>query len=69
MKDRNRALKKAAKTKLEIDRKNARTIRNLANQYIKKARSDYIQDQLVELKDKPKKVLEHTKRHSRSSNF
>ena len=31
-----------------------RTIRNLVNHYIKKARSDYIQDQLVELKDKPK---------------
>ena len=55
MKDRNRALKKAAKTKSEIDKKNARSIRNLTNQYIKTARSDYIQEQLIELKDKPKK--------------
>ena len=55
MKDRNRALKKAAKTKTEIDKTNARTIRNLVNQYIKTARSDYIQEQLIELKDKPKK--------------
>ena len=42
-KDRNRALKKAAKNKTEIDKKNARNIRNLVNQYIKTARSDYIQ--------------------------
>ena len=55
MKDRNRALKKAAKTKIDKDKKNARTVRNLVNQYIKTARSDYIQEQLVELKDKPKK--------------
>ena len=61
MKDRNRALKKAAKTKIEIDKKNARTIRNLVNQYIKTARSDYIQEQLIELKDKRKKILGYTK--------
>ena len=54
MKDRHRALKKVAKTKIEIDKKNGRTIRNLVNQYIKTARSDYIQEQLFELMDKPK---------------
>ena len=55
MKDRNRALKKATKTKLDKDKKYARTIRNLVNQYIKNARSDFIQEQLTNLKDKPKK--------------
>ena len=55
MKDRNKALTKAAKTKLEKDKRHARSLRNLVNQYIKNARSDFLKEQLEELKDKPKK--------------
>ena len=40
MKDRNGALKKASKTKVDRDKKYARMIRNLVNQCSKKARSD-----------------------------
>ena len=55
MKDRNHALKRASKSKNENNKKYARNIRNLVNHQIKKARSDYVQEQLNTLKDKPKK--------------
>ena len=55
MRDRDAALKRASKSKKEEDKKQARNIRNLVNQYIKRARSEYLQEQLDNLKDKPKK--------------
>ena len=63
MRDRNIALRKASKSKSEQDMKSARSIRNLVNQYIKRARSDYLQEQ-INFKRQTKKVLEYLERHN-----
>ena len=55
MKDRDTALRKASKSRSIQDKKHARAIPNLVNQYIKRARSEYLQEQLDNLKDKSKK--------------
>ena len=55
MHDRDVALKRARKSKNIEVKKHARSIRNLVNHYIKQARSEYIKEQLENLKDKPKK--------------
>ena len=55
MRDRDLALKRARKSKNIEVKKHARSIRNLVNHYIKQARSEYLKEQLENLKDKPKK--------------
>ena len=55
MHDRDAALKRARKSKNIEVKKHARSIRNLVNHYIKQARSEYLKEQLENLKDKPKK--------------
>ena len=54
MRDRDTALKRASKSTKEDDRKQARNIRNLVNHYVKRARSEFLKEQLENLKDKPK---------------
>ena len=39
---------------LSDDKKQARNIRNLVNHYVKRARSEFLKEQLENLKDKPK---------------
>ena len=55
MHDRDVALKRARKSKKPDEKRHARSIRNLVNHYIKQARSEYLKEQLENLKDKPKK--------------
>ena len=55
MHDRDIALKRARKSKKPEEKKHARNIRNLVNHYIKQARSEFLKEQLENLKDKPKK--------------
>ena len=55
MKERDRCLRKYAKTRLEIDKMEMRLIRNLVNISVKNSRADYIKDQLETHKNDPKK--------------
>ena len=55
MHDRDVALRRARKSKNPEEKKHARRIRNLVNHYVKQARSEYLKEQLENLKDKPKK--------------
>ena len=55
MHDRDIALKRARKSKKPEEKRHARNIRNLVNHYIKQARSEFLKEQLENLKDKPNK--------------
>ena len=59
MKERDRCLRKYAKTKLEKDKIDMRKIRNLVNTSVKKARIDYIKEKLEIHKNDPKKFWKH----------
>ena len=58
IKDKDYLLKKARKSKLDIDKANARQARNLVNSLIKRARSDYVKEQLKANRNDPKKFWE-----------
>ena len=58
IKDKDYLLKKARKSKLDIDKTNARQARNLVNSLIKRARSDYVKEQLDANRNDPKKFWE-----------
>ena len=55
MHDRDVALKRARKSRNPEEKRHARSMRYLVNHYIKQARSEYLKEQLENLKDKPKK--------------
>ena len=54
MRDRDTALKRASKSKKEDDRKQARNIRNLVDHYVKRARSEFLKEQLENLETNQK---------------
>ena len=54
MRDRDAALKRASKSKKDKHKKQARNIINLVNHYVKRARSEFLKEQLENLKDKQK---------------
>ena len=58
LKDRDRAMKLACKSKLIIDKKEARTLRKIANKAVKSAKSDYLLNKLDTYKKDPKKFLQ-----------
>ena len=58
IKDKDHLLKKARKSKMDIDKINARQARNLVNSLIKRARSDYVKEQLDANRNDPKKFWE-----------
>ena len=58
IKDKDYLLKKARKSKLDIDKANARQARNLVNSLIKRVRSDYVKEQLDANRNDPKKFWE-----------
>ena len=58
IKDKDHLLKKARKSKIDIDKINARQARNLVNSLIKRARSDYVKEQLDANRNDPKKFWE-----------
>ena len=58
IKDKDYLLKKARKSKLDTDKANARQARNLVNSLIKRARSDYVKEQLDANRNDPKKFWE-----------
>ena len=51
-------LRRARKSKKEIDKANARHARNLVNALIKRARSDFVKEQLDIHRNDPKKFWE-----------
>ena len=55
LKDRDRAMKLACKSKLITDKKEARTLRNIANKAVKSAKSEYLLNKLDTYKIDPKK--------------
>ena len=55
IKDRDTAMKKAAKIKREEDKKIARNIRNFTNNLVRNAKANYIKEQLEHNKSDPKK--------------
>ena len=59
MKERDRCLRKYSKTRLEVDKKEMRKIRNLVNISVKNARADYIKEKLETHKNDPKKFWKH----------
>ena len=74
MKDRDRAMKLACKSKLTSDKKNARVLRNHVNKAVKAAKSEYLLTKLDTYKKDPKKfwqaindILPHSKSHTPKS--
>ena len=59
MKERDRCLRKYAKTRLEQDKINMRQVRNMTNIAVKNARAEYIKEQLELYKNDPKKFWKH----------
>ena len=59
MKERDRCLRKYAKSKLEKDKIDMRKIRNLVNISVKNARAEYIKEKLETHKNDPKKFWKH----------
>ena len=61
LKDRDRSLSRASRTKNQIDKDIARKIRNQTNKIIRKAKQDFIKDKLRTLRNDPKKFWEQIK--------
>ena len=61
MKDKDGLLKRARKTKKETDKLQARQARNLVNALVKRARSDFVKDQLEINRADPKKFWDTIK--------
>ena len=59
MRERDRCLRKFTKSKLEQDKISMRKARNLSNLAVKKAKSEYIKEQLETYKNDPKKFWKH----------
>ena len=59
MKDKDGLLKRARKTKKETDKISALQARNLVNSLVKRARSDFVKEQLETNRAHPKKNLGH----------
>ena len=69
MKDRDVALKKAARTKDPDDRRIARRARNRVNLLIRNAKNDFIKEKLENYSDNPKKFWEQIKSVMPATNF
>ena len=61
MKDRDRALRKATRTKNSIDKAYARRVRNRTNVLIRNAKNSFIKEKLQNYSDNPKKLCEQIK--------
>ena len=62
IKDKNHLLRRARKSKREIDKANARHAGNLVNALIKRARSDFVREQLDNNRNDPKNFWEIIKK-------